>query len=57
MTGSAPILLVVAFVLALSATFYNWGVTPAAGQPWYGRIYFHTGWAAIACYVAWLIWK
>ena len=59
MTGNAPVLLLLALFCAVCATFYRWdGPAPAAGQPfWSGRLYIHSGWLALALYLAWCIWK
>lgn len=59
MTGSAPVLLIVAMIGCLAASFYNWGgPRPAPGQPfWSGRLWFHPGWLGLAFMIAWMIWK
>lgn len=50
---STTIMLVFAFVCAVIATIFNPRLP--AETPWYGR--FHFGWAAIAFYIATMLFK
>lgn len=53
------VLLVFAFVFFVIAAFINLGgPAPVAGAPWYsGRVYFHFGWAGLACFIASMLFK
>jgi hypothetical protein len=48
-----PGFLYFAFVFFVIAAVFNYGAP--ANTPWHGRLYFHFGWAGLACWVATLI--
>jgi len=56
MTPHNNVMLDFAFVLACIATIFNIGYTAQPGTSfWQGRFYFHFGWAAIALWIASII--